>query len=160
MPTEFLTDEAASYGRYVGPPSQAELEKIFFLDDEDRALVDKRRGQHMKLGFALQLVTVRYLGLFLEDPVDVPTAVVDFVAGQLGIDDPSCVKRYTERDKTRFDHAWEIARVRGLKEFTEAEAELRGWVAARSWTSGDGRRGRLRAAEHLRPRQDRPGPDP
>jgi Domain of unknown function (DUF4158) len=46
----------------------------------------------MKLGFALQLVTVRFLGLL--DPVDVPTVVVDFVAGQLGIDDPSCVKRY------------------------------------------------------------------
>jgi TnpA family transposase len=139
MPVEFLTDdEAASYGAYMGPPSQAELEKVFFLDDEDRALVEKRRGSHMKLGFALQLVTVRYLGLFLEDPVDVPTVVVDFVAGQLGIDDPSCVKRYTEREKTRFDHAWEIQRACGLKEFTEAEAELREWVAARAKASGDG----------------------
>ena len=73
----------------------------------------------MKLGFALQLVTVRYLGLFLEDPVHVPTVVVDFdfVAGQLGTDDPSCVKRYTEREKTRFDHAWETQRACGLKEF-------------------------------------------
>ena len=36
----------------------------------------------MKLGFALQLVTVRCLGLFLEDPLDVPAVVVDFVARQ------------------------------------------------------------------------------
>lgn len=28
----------------------------------------------------------------------------DFVAGQLGMADPSQVKRYTEREKTRFDH--------------------------------------------------------
>ena len=105
MPVEFLTDdEAAAYGRYAGAPSQAELEKIFFLDDEDRALVGRHRGPHMRLGFALQLVTARYVGLFLEDPLDVPAEVVDFVVGQLGIEDPSCVKRYTERDKTRFDH--------------------------------------------------------
>ena len=139
MPVEFLTDdEAAAYGRYAGAPSQAELEKIFFLDDEDRALVGRRRGPHMKLGFALQLVTARYVGLFLEDPLDVPAEVVDFVAGQLGIEDPSCVKRYTERDKTRFDHAWEIQQACELKEFAEAEPGLRKWVAARSWTSGDG----------------------
>jgi len=114
------------------------LEKLFFLDDEDRALVGRRRGDHMKLGFALQLVTVRYVGRFLEDPLDVAGVVLDFVAGQLEIDDPSRVKRYTERAKTRFDHAWEIQWVYALKDFDDVEGELRVWVAARSWTSGDG----------------------
>jgi uncharacterized protein DUF4158 len=101
-------------------------------------LIDRRRGPHMKLGFALQLVTARYVGLFLEDPLDVPAEVVGFVAGQLGFEDPSCVKRYTEREKTRFDHAWEIRQAYELKDFAEAEEKLREWVAARSWTSGDG----------------------
>lgn len=77
-------------------------------------------------------------GVVLGGPLDVPAEVVDFVAGQLGIEDPSCVKRYTERDKTRFDHAWEIRQACELKEFAEAEPGLRRWVAARSWTSGDG----------------------
>jgi len=57
------------------------------------------------------------------------------MAEQLGVADPSCVKRYTERAKTKFDHQWEIRRERGLQEFTTAEEELRAWVAARSWTS-------------------------
>ena len=42
------------------------------------------------------------------------------------------------RSKTRFDHQREIRRVYKLKEFSDVEAELVDWVAARSWTSGDG----------------------
>ena len=139
MPVEFLTDdEAAAYGRYAGVPSQADMERVFFLDDEDRKLVDLRRGDHMKAGFALQLVTVRWLGTFLEDPLDVPGEVLDFVARQLGIADPAVAKRYTERAKTKSDHQQQIRRKYGLRDFADAEAELTEWVAARAWTSGDG----------------------
>ena len=83
--------------RYSGASAQADLERVFFLDDEDRTLVDRRRGEHMRLGFALQLVTVRWLGTFLEDPLDVPGAVLEFVAEQLEVEDPTQVKRYAER---------------------------------------------------------------
>jgi hypothetical protein len=135
---EFLTDdEVAAYGRYAEVPSRVDLERVFFLDDEDRALIERHRGEHMRLGFSLQLVTARWVGAFLEDPLDVPVVVLDFVAEQLGIADPSQVKRCTERRKTRFDHQWGIRRVYGLREFAAVEGELRAWVAARSWTSGD-----------------------
>jgi hypothetical protein len=40
---------------------------------------------------------VRWLGTFLEEPPDVPGAVLDFMVGQLGVTDPSQVKRYAER---------------------------------------------------------------
>jgi TnpA family transposase len=81
---------------------------VFFLDDGDLSLVGRHRGKHMRAGFALQLVTVRWLGTFLEDPLDVPGEVLDFVAGQLEMADPSQVKWYTERTKTRFGHQREI----------------------------------------------------
>ena len=83
-------------------------------------------------------MTVRWLGTFLEDPLDVPGEVLDFVAGQLGIANPAVVKRYTERVKTKSDHQQEIRRKCGLRDFADAEAELAEWVAARAWTSGDG----------------------
>ena len=96
---------------------------MFFIDDADRALIARRRGDHTRLGLALQLTTVRYLGTFLPDPLDVPTAVLQRLAGQLQIADPSCVKRYTERRTTPFEHREEIKAAYGLREFAEAEAE-------------------------------------
>jgi hypothetical protein len=139
VPVEFLTDEeAARYGRYSGPLSRPVLEKLFYLDDEDKRLIERRHRPHLMLGFAVQLVTVRYLGTFLNDPLDVPTEVIDYVAEQLGIEDPSCVKRYTERRPTRFEHQEEIRRAYGLRDFAAAEAELAAWIDARAWTTGDG----------------------
>lgn len=85
MAIEFLSDDqAAAYGRFTGPPERAELERFFFLDDADRVLVGKRRGDHNRLGFSLQLGTARFIGLFLPDPLDVPPEVVDYLAGSSG----------------------------------------------------------------------------
>jgi Domain of unknown function (DUF4158) len=139
VPVEFLSDaEAAAYGRFGGPPSRAELERVFFLDDADRALIVGHRGAYNRLGFALQLTTVRSLGLFLADPLEVPGVVLDYLAGQLEIVDASCVARYMERRTTRFEHAEEIKRARGLRDFTEVARDLEDWVDARAWTTSDG----------------------
>ncbi|MEU4325302.1 DUF4158 domain-containing protein [Nonomuraea dietziae] len=142
MPVDFLSDsEAAKYGRYDGSPPGPKWRRSSFSMplDEDMALIIKgHRSRHIRCGFALRLVTVRYLGCFLADPLEVPNGVLDVVAAQLGIEDPSCVKRYTERDKTRLEHTWEIAKAFGLKDFASAEAELAGKVWAHAWNTGDG----------------------
>nr|WP_316959416.1 DUF4158 domain-containing protein [Streptomyces sp. TRM68367] len=139
MPVEFLTDEqAAKYAAYDGAPSRTELERFFFLDDADRALIEPKRRAHNRLGFAVQLTTVRFLGVFLDDPADVPAEVVDYLAEQLGIEDASELKAYGERENTRLDHVRELRWVLEYTEFAKAEAELRAWVDARAWTTGEG----------------------
>jgi hypothetical protein len=73
VPVEFLSNEQAlAYGHFVGPRTQEQLERFFFLDDADRARVRRRRGDSAALGYALQLGTVRFLGTFLTDPLEVP----------------------------------------------------------------------------------------
>jgi hypothetical protein len=135
----FLTAaEEAVYGRFTGPPDQSVLERFFFLDDADRELVARRRGDHNRLGFAVQIVTVRRLGRFLEDPLDVPTVVVDYVASQVGVADPSCLKAYLERRPTRFEHQAEICAVYGYSSYAGAKDRLLAWVGDQAWATGDG----------------------
>jgi hypothetical protein len=140
VPVEFLSDqEMAAYGRYGDSVPQAALELFFYLDDRDRELVAEQRGDHNRLGFSVQLATVRYVGRFLTDPLEgVPTEAVDFLAGQLGIADPSCVKRYSQREPTHREHAGKIQKALGLKDFAEVEAELAVSVGRRAWVTGDG----------------------
>ncbi|WSW88583.1 DUF4158 domain-containing protein [Streptomyces sp. NBC_00989] len=104
----------------------------------DRALIALRRTQHHQVGFALQMCTVRYVGLFLgEDPRDVPWPVVQHLAEQLGIEDASCVKRYTDRRQTVYDHAWEIRKSYGyhLYEDHDQGPKFRAFLHGRAWTA-------------------------
>ena len=139
---EFLSDDQAAYGRFAGPPEQAELERFFFLDDADRSFVARRRGDHNRLGLALQLGTVRYLGTFLADPLDVPAVVVDYLAMQLKVADASSVKGYAERQSTQWEHAAEIRQAYGYRDFTDdgPQREVRAFIGARAWTRTEGPR--------------------
>lgn len=141
VPVEFLSDEqAAAYGRFTAELSRAELERFFFLDDKARASADKRRGDHNRLGFALQLGTVRFLGTFLSDPLDVPWPVVEYLAGQLGVADVSVAKRYAERLPTQHEHAREIRQEYGYRDLSDPEVAfgLREFLEGRAWTHAEG----------------------
>ena len=141
MPLEFLSDaQVAAYGRFDGVPSSSDLERFFVVDDQLRASVALRRGDHNRLGFALQATTVRFLGVFLEDPLDVPWPVVDYLAVQLDVVDASCVKQYMIRTKTRYEHAWEITAADGFRAFDSAEVvgEFRQFLEGRAWALAEG----------------------
>ncbi|WP_017575774.1 DUF4158 domain-containing protein [Nocardiopsis kunsanensis] len=141
MPHEYLSDEQiARYGRFPDELSVSDLEQCFRLSPDALSLARSKRTPATQLGWALQWGTVRLLGLFQADrPARVPERAVDFVADQLGLD-PACLAEYRAREKTAYEHAWQIREAFGYREFTTGEEDLRAYLAARVWASEEGPR--------------------
>jgi len=110
MPVDFLTaEQRRRYGRYVGAPPPAQLDRYCHLDDADRALIAARRGDHNRCGLAAQRATVRFRGTFLADPAEVPPGAAIRLAAPIGVADVPCLARY-RAGETRRDHAEAIKR--------------------------------------------------
>jgi TnpA family transposase len=139
MPVSFLSeDQRGRYGHYAGEPTSEQLARFFHLDDADRELIAIRRGDHNRLGFALQLCTVRFLGTFLEDPQGTPEGAINNVAHQLTISDPSCHAQYCAGEQ-RWEHAVEIRMHYGYQDFSAwpTPFRLNRWLYALCWTGTD-----------------------
>jgi hypothetical protein len=142
VPVEFLSDQQAeAYGTFTEVSTRPELERFFLLDDDDRDLIALRRTDTHRLGMAVQICTVRYVGRFLgEDPLAVPWEAVEYLAGQLGIVDAPCAKRYAERRPTVYEHADEIQKRFKYRDFADRRwgREFRGFLYGRAWTHAEG----------------------
>lgn len=139
MPVGFLTPEQEQrYGRFPDDVSTEQLARYFHLDDADLAFVLTRRGAHMRLGFAIQLGTVRFLGTFLEDPCEVPASVVGFIGNQLGASIDGALDAY-RANQWRWRHPPEIRERYGYRDFSNAPAQWRllRWLYALCWTGTD-----------------------
>ena len=136
MPVSFLSPaQRDSYGQYLGDPSTQELARYFHLDDSDHTQIVEKRGDANRLGFALPLTTVRFVGTFLDDPTAVPPAVLATMSRQLGIDTTTDLTGYRD-GKWRFAHAAQIRTEHGYRDLADRAAGfgLTRWLYAQCWT--------------------------
>jgi TnpA family transposase len=139
MPVSFLTEEQQRrYGRFSGDPTADHLARYFHLDDTDKAFIRSRRGDHMRLGVAVQLGAVRFLGTFLDDMRETPPRVQAFVGKQIGIKPEAKITAY-QASQWRWRHEIEIRQRYGYQAFTEPKVQFRlnRWLYALCWTGSD-----------------------
>ena len=139
MPVSFLTDaQQRGYAKFDGNPSSDQLARFFHLDDTDKAFVRSRRGDHMRLGVAMQLGAVRFLGAFIDDLAHVPAPVQAFVGRQIEVEPKGQVATYQE-SQWRWRHEKEIRERYGYRAFSDPKIQFRlnRWLYALCWTGTD-----------------------
>jgi hypothetical protein len=113
------------------------------------------RGDHNRLGFALQLSTVRYLGTFFDDPIAVPSSVLQSLSHQLAIHTLDGLQSYRKGEQ-REEHVTKIRKRYGFGDIIEPRVGFRmtRWLYGVCWT-GTERLGALfdRATAALHRRQ-------
>ena len=102
-------------------PTPDQLAECFYLSTEDKRLILEQDEAHNRLGMGIQLGVLRFLGMFLDNPTDVPRVIVMTIASQLEITNFRILKRYLKRRQTRFDHRTKLRAYLGLKTFDRLE---------------------------------------
>jgi len=140
MPVDFLSPtQRENYGKYPDDLTSEFIANYFFLDDQDREWIENKRGQFSRLGYALQLTTVRFIGTFYSDLTIIPRKIIERIATQVNVDDiQNCLERYQQSEQ-KWRHTSEIRDRYGFKEFHEKgiRFKLGRWLYALFWTGSD-----------------------
>ena len=158
MPGQFLTTiERERLCRIPGDISKADLASFFTLTDSDLKVIPIKSAGYNRLGFALQIGALRYMGFCPDDLTTTHPSVVKYVASQLGID-PQEITRYGQREQTRTDHVKDVEAYLSFRRAEEADLqELADWLVKRALEHDKPTllfqmaSGRLHAAKIVRP---------
>ena len=104
MPVQLFTEaERSRRDRFPEVIAYEDLVIFFTLSDRDRQSLPRYSAPHNRLGYALQLCALRFMGFVPDDLSSAPLEAVTFVAEQLGVKSDALAD-YGTRAQTRQDH--------------------------------------------------------
>jgi TnpA family transposase len=108
MPIGFLTQaERERLRRFLEHIPEDDLSVFFLLSETDQQAVNRQQEDHTRLGFALQLCTLRYLGFVPHDLGTAPSSAIEYAAEQLN-EPPEAIQSYGSRIPTRTTHLQQV----------------------------------------------------
>ena len=139
MPVQLFTEaERAQRDRFPKVIAYEDLVIFFTLSDRDQESIPRYSAPHNRLGYALQLCALRFMGFVPDDLSSAPPEAVAFVAQQLRVK-LDVLADYGTRAQTRQDHLQAVQAHLGYH-----RAEPKDFKALASWLLD-------RALEHDKP---------
>ncbi|MCK6208483.1 Tn3 family transposase [Bacillus infantis] len=119
---ELLTPEQRQSFMQI-PEDEWILGTYFTFSKRDLEIVNKRRREENRLGFAVQLAVLRYPGWPYTHIKSIPDSVIQYISKQIGAS-PSSLGHYPQRENTLWDHLKEIRSEYDFVTFTLSEYRM------------------------------------
>jgi hypothetical protein len=120
MPRRSLLTPADRTGLLAFPTTDDDLIRHYTFSEPDLSVIRQRRGNHNRLGFAVQLCYLRYPGFALPTDAEPPASLLNIVGRQLRIE-PDAWPQYAQRPETRREHLLELQAWLNLAPFAAAD---------------------------------------
>jgi hypothetical protein len=133
MPIQFFTDvERQHLNNFPLEIQYQDLATFFTLSENDKAQIPIYSPVYNRLGFALQLCALRFMGFVPDGLQDAPPAIVDYLARQLDTS-ADVLAEYGTRPQTRTEHLRMIMQYLGFRRGSEEDYdELSAWLVSRA----------------------------
>ncbi|PEO22556.1 DDE transposase [Bacillus toyonensis] len=119
---ELLTPEQRQAFMQI-PEDEWVLGTYYTFSRRDLEIINKRRKEENRLGFAVQLAILRYPGWPYTHIKSIPDSVIHYISKQIG-STPSSLSLYPQRENTLWDHLKEIRNEYDYVTFTLKEYRM------------------------------------
>jgi hypothetical protein len=134
MPVGFLnTNQQTQLSSFPAAINHNDLITFFTLTVQDNQVLPSRSSATNRLGFAIQLCSLRFMGFFIKEMTEVPMIIIEFLKEQLTLNEIPDLIDYGMRAQTRTDHIKSIEKYMGFRSANaEYENKLQTWLVSRA----------------------------